>query len=232
MARLRADAAGRRRRAGRQNLKTNAEIRAPRGRDPLITSDNHFVVFAIAPLRKDVDQARKAKKKPEDMPKSGVGIVNLANGQATTVAEHVKSFRVPDETPQVVVFLTAPTAPAAPAEGGPTAPKTREKKAIGRAASSPCRSADSSRAVLRCGSASSRTETRETSPCPNNGEKHGLRQRENQKHWTVHMAEYFDYFFKDAPKPEWMEKGVPYLEKGKRDVSGFYKKSTDGSQRD
>jgi hypothetical protein len=38
-----------------------------------------------------------------------------------------------------------------------------------------------------------------------NGEKHGLRQRENQKHWTVHLAEYFDDFFKDAPKPEWME---------------------------
>ena len=53
-----------------------------------------------------------------------------------------------------------------------------------------------------------------------------------QKHWTVHLAEYFDYFFKDAPKPEWMEKGVPYLEKGKRDVSVFYKKSTDGRDRD
>jgi dipeptidyl aminopeptidase/acylaminoacyl peptidase len=60
-----------------------------------------------------------------------------------------------------------------------------------------------------------------------NGEKHGLRQRENQKHWTVHLAEYFDYFFKDAPKPEWMEKGVPYLDRGKRDISIFYKKSTD-----
>ena len=60
-----------------------------------------------------------------------------------------------------------------------------------------------------------------------NGEKHGLRQRENQKHWTVHMAEYFDYFLKDAPKPDWMVNGVPYLDKGKRDVSIFYKKSTD-----
>jgi len=60
-----------------------------------------------------------------------------------------------------------------------------------------------------------------------NGEKHGLRQRENQKHWTVHMAEYFDYFLKDAPKPDWMEKGVPYLEKGKRDVTPLFKKSTE-----
>ena len=41
------------------------------------------------------------------------------------------------------------------------------------------------------------------------------------------LAEYFDYFFKDAPKPEWMEAGVPYLDKGRRDVSVFYKKSTD-----
>ena len=61
-----------------------------------------------------------------------------------------------------------------------------------------------------------------------NGEKHGLRQRENQKHWTVHLAEYFDYFLKDAPKPDWMERGVPYLEKGKRDVTPLFKKSTDG----
>jgi dipeptidyl aminopeptidase/acylaminoacyl peptidase len=61
-----------------------------------------------------------------------------------------------------------------------------------------------------------------------NGEKHGLRQRENQKHWTVHLAEYFDYFLKDAPKPDWMEHGVPFLEKGKRDVTPLFKKSTDG----
>jgi len=82
-----------------RNLKTDREIRAPRGRAPIITSDGHFVVFALAPFKKDVDQARKAKKKPEEMPKNGVGIVNLASGQVTNVAEHVKSFRVPDETP-------------------------------------------------------------------------------------------------------------------------------------
>ncbi len=27
-----------------------------------------------------------------------------------------------------------------------------------------------------------------------NGEKHGLRERENQKHWTVHQDEFFDHF--------------------------------------
>ncbi len=111
-----------------RNLKTNAEIRAARGRDPLITSDSHFVVYAIAPLKTEVDQARKAKKKPEDMPKPGLGIVNLTSGQTTTVADHVKSFRVPDETPQVVVYLAV--AAGAPGDAGP-APKTREKKPVG-----------------------------------------------------------------------------------------------------
>jgi len=108
-----------------RNLKTSAEIRAPRGRDPIITTDNHFVVFAIAPLKKEVDQARKAKKKPEEMPKGGVGFVNLSTSLVTTVAEHVKSFRVPEETPQVVVYLTVP-----PAEGGSPSGK-KEKKMPG-----------------------------------------------------------------------------------------------------
>lgn len=61
-----------------------------------------------------------------------------------------------------------------------------------------------------------------------NGEKHGLRQRETQKHFTVHMAEYFDHFLKGTARPEWMEKGVPYLERGTRDLTPFYGKSTDG----
>ena len=56
-----------------------------------------------------------------------------------------------------------------------------------------------------------------------NGEPHGLRNRDNMKHWTVHMDEFFDHFLLGKPKPEWMEKGVPYLERGKRDVSGMFK---------
>jgi dipeptidyl aminopeptidase/acylaminoacyl peptidase len=59
-----------------------------------------------------------------------------------------------------------------------------------------------------------------------NGEPHGLRDRDNQKHWTVHMDEYFDHYLLGKPTPEWMTKGVPYLEKGKRDVSDLFKRKT------
>ncbi|MEZ5319362.1 MAG: prolyl oligopeptidase family serine peptidase [Vicinamibacterales bacterium] len=57
-----------------------------------------------------------------------------------------------------------------------------------------------------------------------NGEPHGLRNRDNMKHWTVHMDEFFDHFLLGKPLPEWMDKGVPYLERGTRDVSGMFKR--------
>ncbi len=48
-----------------------------------------------------------------------------------------------------------------------------------------------------------------------NGEAHGLRKKANQRDWTVRMQQFFDYHLKGAAKPEWMEKGVPYLERDK-----------------
>jgi dipeptidyl aminopeptidase/acylaminoacyl peptidase len=57
-----------------------------------------------------------------------------------------------------------------------------------------------------------------------NGEPHGLRNRDNQKHWTVHMDEFFDHYLLGKPRPEWMDKGVTYLDRGKRDVSAMFKK--------
>jgi dipeptidyl aminopeptidase/acylaminoacyl peptidase len=46
-----------------------------------------------------------------------------------------------------------------------------------------------------------------------NGESHGLRRRANQKDYTVRLQEFFDYYLKGTPKPDWMEHGIPYLQK-------------------
>jgi dienelactone hydrolase len=59
-----------------------------------------------------------------------------------------------------------------------------------------------------------------------NGEPHGLRNRDNQKHWTVHMDEFFDHFLLGKPTPDWMTKGVSFLDKGKRDVSDMFKRKS------
>ncbi|MFC2155755.1 alpha/beta hydrolase family protein [Acidobacteriota bacterium] len=41
-----------------------------------------------------------------------------------------------------------------------------------------------------------------------NGEKHGLRKRVNQVHWTKCMQEFFDHHLKGAPAPGWMKEGI------------------------
>ncbi len=48
-----------------------------------------------------------------------------------------------------------------------------------------------------------------------NGEAHGLRKKANQRDWTIRMQQFFDYQLKGAAKPEWIEKGIPYLERDK-----------------
>jgi dipeptidyl aminopeptidase/acylaminoacyl peptidase len=93
-----------------RNLKTNREYRAPRGRNPVITPDSTFVVFEKSPLKADVDKARKAKRRPDEMPKAGVGLIDLSSGQVTTLAEHVKNFRLPEDPVRIVAYLTAPEA--------------------------------------------------------------------------------------------------------------------------
>ena len=47
-----------------------------------------------------------------------------------------------------------------------------------------------------------------------NGEAHGLRQKQNQKDWTIRMQQFFDHYLKEAPAPEWLAHGIPAVEKG------------------
>lgn len=46
-----------------------------------------------------------------------------------------------------------------------------------------------------------------------NGELHGLRRRPDQKDYAVRMQQFFDHFLKGAPRPAWMENGIPYEER-------------------
>ena len=52
-----------------------------------------------------------------------------------------------------------------------------------------------------------------------NGEPHGLRKRQNQKDYTMRLQQFFDHKLKGAPLPDWMEVGVPYLQKDKATIA-------------
>lgn len=121
------------------NLDTNKEYRSPRGKQPAITADGKFIVFALAPLKADVDKAKKDKKKPEEQPKSGLGIMNLATGEVATV-DRVKSFKLAEDAGAFVAYLMEPpvkkeeekkapeTKPAEPKAEEPKKPEAKDEK--------------------------------------------------------------------------------------------------------
>jgi dipeptidyl aminopeptidase/acylaminoacyl peptidase len=47
-----------------------------------------------------------------------------------------------------------------------------------------------------------------------NDEPHWPLKLQNRKDFNIRLAQFFDHYLKGAPKPVWMEKGVPAIEKG------------------
>lgn len=87
-----------------------AEFQAEQARllRPVFTADSKFLVFSTEPGKAELNKAKKEKKKPEDMPKNGLNIMDLTTGAVTRV-EKVKTFRVPEDGSGFISFLMEPT---------------------------------------------------------------------------------------------------------------------------
>jgi dipeptidyl aminopeptidase/acylaminoacyl peptidase len=48
-----------------------------------------------------------------------------------------------------------------------------------------------------------------------NGDEHNPTKRANQIDVSIRMQQFFDHFLKGAPSPDWMTRGIPFLEKGR-----------------
>jgi len=112
------------------------EFQANQGRlvRPVFTADAHFVVFSIEPTKAELNKAKKEKKRPDDMPKNALGIMDLSNGQVARV-ERVKNFEVPEDASGFIAYSMEAKPGAAPNREGtesaapkepPTAPETSE----------------------------------------------------------------------------------------------------------
>ena len=109
-----------------------AEIQAEQARllRPVFTADSRFLVFGTEPTKAELNKAKKEKRKPEDMPKNGLSIMDLSNGTVTKI-EKVKTFRVPEDGSGFIAYLMEPTpepktdppSPAAPRPGRSTKKK-------------------------------------------------------------------------------------------------------------
>ena len=90
-----------------KNLRDGREWRAPRGNAPVFSFDGKYLAFAVAPTRAELDKAKKAKTKPEDAPKAGVGVIDLASGTVESI-ERVKRFSFAEEGPSRLAVLLEP----------------------------------------------------------------------------------------------------------------------------
>ena len=92
----------------------------PRAIRVVFSSDSQYLVASTFASKADTVAARKARKKPADMPKGGLLIIKLDDAQMQRVAD-VKSFQVPLKGGAWVAYLKeakveAPKAPAAKAD--------------------------------------------------------------------------------------------------------------------
>lgn len=87
-----------------KNLKSNTTFNHQRATTSEFTFDNQFAVFQIKPFFKDTRQAKIKKKKPDDMPKDSIGILNLSSNNLVKIAR-VKSFKIPKKAGNVLAYL-------------------------------------------------------------------------------------------------------------------------------
>ncbi|HEY0040539.1 MAG TPA: S9 family peptidase, partial [Flavisolibacter sp.] len=84
-----------------ENIQSKKQV--PRGYNAVITEDSRYVVFRIRPFYKDTRDARIKKKRPEDMPRDSVGILELGKETIVKVAK-VKGYKVPEKAAGWVAY--------------------------------------------------------------------------------------------------------------------------------
>jgi dipeptidyl aminopeptidase/acylaminoacyl peptidase len=87
-----------------QSVAGNYKKEFPRGYAPVITDDSRYVIFRIKPFFKDTRDAKIKKKRPDDMPKDSLVILQLGTDNMQKIAR-VKSFKVPDDSGNWLAYL-------------------------------------------------------------------------------------------------------------------------------
>src|SRR5215203_5903765 len=86
---------------------TNYKKQIPRGYNAVVTDDSRFVIFKVKPLYKETREARIKKKKPEDMPKDSIAIVELGKDMVFKVAK-IKSYKTPEKASGWLAYQKEP----------------------------------------------------------------------------------------------------------------------------
>src|SRR5688572_15475645 len=101
-----------------RNTATGAEHKIPRGSlGARFTYDGKYVIATVVPAKAEVDQAKKDKKAPRDMPKNSLAILDLTSGKITTI-EKVRSWRLAEKGSDWISYSVDDSSTAGAAPGG------------------------------------------------------------------------------------------------------------------
>lgn len=94
-----------------RSVNGNYEKTFPRGYGVVLSEDSRFAVFRIKPYFKETREARIRKKRPDDMPKDSLVILQLGTDNLTRVAR-IRSFKMPDDAAGWLAYLMEKPLPA------------------------------------------------------------------------------------------------------------------------
>jgi len=98
----------------------------PRGFAALITEDSRYVVFKIKPLYKDTRDAKIKKKKPDEMPKDSIAIIELGKEEVWKTAR-VKTYKTAQKSYGWIAYQVEKT-PEPPAKPKTTDTNSKSKQ--------------------------------------------------------------------------------------------------------
>jgi len=103
-----------------QSAEVPTEQVTGRGLRIVFTNDTHYLISNAFPTKAETDQAKKDKKRPEEMPKPGLLVVDLekfhSGASALTKVADVTSYQVPEAGASYLAYLkSAKPDPAAAA---------------------------------------------------------------------------------------------------------------------
>ncbi len=87
-----------------RNVQSGSEMKIDRGAQANFTEDGLFLIAKIKPFFADTRKAKIDKKKPDEMPKDSMAIVNLSTLSVEKVAS-VKSFQLAEHGNGLLVYL-------------------------------------------------------------------------------------------------------------------------------
>ncbi|MEO7454453.1 MAG: prolyl oligopeptidase family serine peptidase, partial [Fimbriimonadales bacterium] len=109
------------------DLLTDRTTAYPRGTAPRFSDDGRYLFLTVVPLEADVEKAKKEKKKPEEMPKNSLQILDLSTGTSKTI-ERIQTYNLAEEGSTWISYRAEPMPAAAVRTPTPTAKPEGEQE--------------------------------------------------------------------------------------------------------